>query len=199
MHKYHIAALFTAFRFVAALALIPLVLNGMYDTFVSVLILAALSDSLDGSYAHDYPAPKGHWARRHGKRMNDTASGVLSWTAPGSILLWVFLNHPGSGWFWSWVGGAVVFVLGTLWFNHHKGAQYDIDHRVRAEVAQGWFFGLLLLACGVQVAYLIPGMDSGDWWFFGLLTLCAVIGAKHRWTDRPEVRREYARTLASVS
>lgn len=209
MHKYHLAALVSAFKGLCALALIPLVLTENWRFASMALMFAILADIGDGTFARSYPAPEGHWARRRGKLLNDVTAGVLSWTAPGSILLWLLVSHPDSdsvmhsGWFWSWVGACIVFVLGTLWFNHHKGARYDIDHRVRAEVMQGWFYGLLLAVCLVQVEYLYYDAYGGygeshnpvNWLFLGFWGAVVVYLARHRWSDRPETRAAAAMSL----
>lgn len=195
MSKY-LAVFLTGLRVVAALALPFLVFDENWQWAAYVMFVAALSDPMDGWCATKFPLPAGHWARRHGKAMNDAASGLLSWTAPGSIVIWLLLNHGETSWFWGWVAICAVFVLGTLGFTLHKRPVYGLEHRVRAEVLQGWFFALLLFTCGVQLAWLIePGLDTISWVAYigawGVAGLCSA----HRWTDRPEVRFKHVAGL----
>lgn len=188
----YLAVFLTGLRVVCAVAIPFFVFDENWRWAALAVLIAALSDPMDGWCASKFPLPADHWARRHGKTMNDRASGLLSWTAPGSILVWLWLNHFGTSWFWSWVAACVVFLLGTLVFEYHKRDVYGLEHRVRAEVLQGWFFALLLFACGMQLAYLVePKLDTLSW--VGLLVSWAVAGlcSSHRWTDRPEVRVKY--------
>ncbi len=201
-------------RAVAALALLYLVPNEMWGWALGVFVYAISTDIFDGPAAKDNPHP---W---NGKLMNDIPSGILSWTAPGSLVLWLYLTHPDadspwdSGWFWRWVGLGAFFVFGTLVLNSWKSAkrlqgktgparQKALDDMVRAEVAQGWFYGLLMLAFALQLWHLtsverfgLEYVGSGDYWLG--LALCVILAfvagsyAKHRWTDRPETRERWA-------
>jgi len=185
------AVLLSVFRGGASVALVPLVLNEKWTAAVYVLLAAALSDSGDGIFAR-MRVFRHPW---NGKGLNDFMSFLLSVSAPGSITLWLALNHPDSdsfwhsGWLWSWVGACVFFVLGTLWFNSLKNSKHSLDDRVRAEVSQGWFYGLILLVSGAQLFYLAAGTDEpSQWLFFVAVVACLTLAAKHRWIDRPEVR-----------
>ncbi len=201
-------------RAVAALALLYLVPNEMWYWALGVFVYAISTDIFDGKVAKEFPHP---W---NGKLMNDIPSGILSWTAPGSLVLWLYLAHPDadspwdSGWFWRWVGLGVFFVFGTLVLNGWKSAkrlqgktgparQKALDDMVRAEVAQGWFYGLLMLAVALQLWHLVLverfGADlvGSEYYYFSMVVgvyvaFFASCFATHRWTDRPETRERWA-------
>jgi hypothetical protein len=197
-------------RAVAALALLFLVPQEMWYWALAVFAWAVCSDIFDGGFANIWLHP---W---NGKMMNDIPSGILSFATPGSILLWLFMKHPDadsvwhSGWFWGWVGGSVIFGLGTLVFNNRKspgrligtfgvGRQQALDSMVHAEVAQGWFYGLYMFAFGAQFWYMVVierfGAQGNDWTSWVIYCASAVVTAmyaKDRMCDRPEVRKQYA-------
>lgn len=191
----YLAVFLTGFRVVTAIS-IPFFVFAAEDWrwAAAAVFFAAMSDPLDGKAARAWPNPPGHWANKYGKVMNDRASGLLSWTAPGSIFIWLVLNQLWTPTFWVWSAICAVFLLGTLGFEYHKRDVYGIDHRVRAEVLQGWFFALLLFVCCVQFTLWVTGtpeITTSSW--VGLVLAWGMLGlvSSHRWTERNEVRMQH--------
>lgn len=173
-----IADALTFFRFPAAVAIFAAILTDHWLLAMIVLILAILSDALDGIAARRWP-PNDRWYRKD-SHVFDNAGDLTLFV--GTIAALAVQVQP------LWIVITVIAVVGSIPIEIFKAKLRPLFAE-RVDVFHGWCFGALLAAMLVQVTILATsGFATVTLvWVYFAVTIVIVVRKWDRMTSRPEV------------
>ena|GEM_PF-4393076 len=182
-------------RLLGAVAFAVLVLMGLYPAALVVLVIAALTEPLDGVAARRW-TPQARFfpfAGGSGKTTNEIATGALCVLAPGAYLLRLVLaevndwSDAGTGMLVFWCVLSVLFVGATLYMNAAR-EQLVPDLAEKVEVSQGYLAAFLILELAYSVA-LSAGLNLAVIWLVSVVILLPITILHSRAGERTEERQ----------
>ena len=173
-----IADALTFFRFPAAVAIFAAILTDHWLLAMIVLILAILSDALDGIAARRWP-PNDRWYRKD-SHVFDNAGDLTLFV--GTIAALAIQVQP------LWIVITVIAIVGSIPIEIFKAKLRPLFAE-RVDVFHGWCFGAQLAAMLVQVTVVATNRFAATVliWAYFAATIIIVVKKWDRMTSRREV------------
>lgn len=181
----YVADLLTISRILLSLAILILIISGLWSLAIILFILAILTDTLDGTIARKWPYSseenKTFWWRKDPHLLDNTADMVLTLATLIGLIIW----SPTT---WGLITGGILIGTAILLITiRHLRSHHPVAAE-RVDVFHGWCFVALLLA--MLVAMTINATSQWPYIIiiYGLATIMVIILKWDRVISRPETR-----------